>query len=620
MPEQTSPEMSETRLPAGTRLNGIYEIDRTIASGGMGDVYKGHAIHTGDAVAIKILRAEFAENEAALALFRKEASALHKLQHEAIVQYYLCSVDPTLQRPYLAMEFVEGQSLSQLLKRGPLVFEAVQTLACRLALGLGAAHARGIIHRDVAPDNIIIPDSDVGRAKIIDFGIARSTLLGDGTVIGGGFAGKYNYVSPEQLGLFGGDITPRSDIYSLGLTLVEALTGHPFDMSGSQVQIIEKRRKLPDLGGLDMRIRPLLEKMLQPDPANRPDSMMAVANWFGSGKSPQPGSETISASHDIGDAGGRSGLRAGGKLWLVGSMAATVVLVIAAGVVYYLPPRATTQPPSSVPSHAVVPPASHGAEKLSPAPGVSNAGTARPNTTPAAQPVQSGPTAAPTLSPAAVGTPTALASSADTQEVEKIKQFIANYNGGDCFFIRPVSVGAKTARIEGYGASVAPFETLDRAFTKAIGFDADIGLRQVVPAQCPAISFLQQSRSQDANVPRLEIDATDLHSGQSLKGTIDKYGNRHIELLLISDDGSVYNLSHMLKDSADRKIFNLRMQLTDATQAEPQILMVVATTSPLSSLSITQPVGAATLFSAARAEAARTGQTIGVTAKYFKLR
>ncbi len=213
--------LSPTRIPAGTTLNGIYQIDHLIASGGMGEVYKGHAIETGDPVAIKLMLPDLAANEAALALFRKEASALHYLYHEAIVRYYVFTVEPTLQCPYLAMEFVEGESLSDLLQRGPLPFDDTVMLMQRIAGALAAAHQRQIIHRDVSPDNIIIPGGQVGRAKIIDFGIARSTQAGAQTVIGGGFAGKYNYVSPEQLGLFSGDVTGKSDIYSLGLLVVK---------------------------------------------------------------------------------------------------------------------------------------------------------------------------------------------------------------------------------------------------------------------------------------------------------------------------------------------------------------------------------------------------------------
>jgi len=213
---------------------------------------------------------DLAQNDAALALFRKEASALHNLHHPVIVRYYVFAIDPDLRRPYLAMEFVEGQSLSELLRHGPLTLEATGLLMRRVATGLQAAHEHGIIHRDVSPDNIIIPLGDVGRARIIDFGIARSTRPGDGTIIDGGFAGKYNYVSPEQIGLFGGEVSGKSDIYSLGLVLIETLTGQAIDMGGSQAAIVEKRRKLPDLGAIDLRIKPLLARMLQPDPAIGP--------------------------------------------------------------------------------------------------------------------------------------------------------------------------------------------------------------------------------------------------------------------------------------------------------------------------------------------------------------
>ena len=126
-------QTSRSRLSSGTRLNGIYEVDHLIAAGGMGEVYKGHTVQTGDPVAIKVLLPDLAENDAALGLFRREASALHNLQHEAIVRYYVFTIEPGLRRPYLAMEFVEGQSLSELVRREPLTYEAVCALAKRVA-------------------------------------------------------------------------------------------------------------------------------------------------------------------------------------------------------------------------------------------------------------------------------------------------------------------------------------------------------------------------------------------------------------------------------------------------------------------------------------------------------
>ncbi len=149
MTDRPTERQLKSRIPAGTRLNGIYEIDEHLASGGMGEVYRGHAIQTGDPVAIKVIRADLADDESVLALFRKEASALHYLHHSAIVRYYVFSVDPDLMRPYLAMEFVDGPSLSDLIAEKPLTYESVMVLKRRIGGALHAAHERGIVHRDV---------------------------------------------------------------------------------------------------------------------------------------------------------------------------------------------------------------------------------------------------------------------------------------------------------------------------------------------------------------------------------------------------------------------------------------------------------------------------------------
>ena len=263
----------------GTRLNGIYEIEKLIAQGGMGEVYRGFNIQTHDIVAVKMIRPEFMNNPEVFELFRREASILHNLTHEAIVRYFVFSVDPDIQRAYLAMEFVDGPSLTTRLASGPLPLAEVRILQRRIANALEAAHQLGVIHRDVSPDNIILPDGDVRKAKIIDFGIARSLRLGEKTIIGSGFAGKYNYVSPEQLGMGGGEVTFKSDIYSFGLVLAEAARGRPLDMSGSQSDVVEKRRSVPDISGVDRTIRPLIHAMLEPLPNKRPASMAAVAEW-----------------------------------------------------------------------------------------------------------------------------------------------------------------------------------------------------------------------------------------------------------------------------------------------------------------------------------------------------
>lgn len=264
----------------GLQLNGMYEIDRHIATGGMGEVYRGHNIQTDDPVAIKIVLPEFARDETIHSLFVKEAKTLGRLAHDAIVRYHVFSKDPVIDRLYLAMEYADGESLIDHAKMAPLTPEEVRQLLIRLSSGLAAAHDAEIIHRDLSPDNVILPEGDVTKAKIIDFGIAKSNVAGSRTLIGGKFAGKYNFVSPEQLGLFNGDITGRSDIYSLALVGITALLGKPLDMAGSQLDVIEKRQKLPDLSMLDERLQHVFEAMLQPDPKDRPESMQVIAQYL----------------------------------------------------------------------------------------------------------------------------------------------------------------------------------------------------------------------------------------------------------------------------------------------------------------------------------------------------
>jgi Protein kinase domain len=551
-------------VSSGTRLNGIYEIESQIGAGGMGEVYKGKAIQTGDPVAIKMMLGDLVEDESALALFRKEASALHYLQHDAIVRYYVFTVEPVLQRPYLAMEFVDGRSLHDILQDGPLPFEAVRALMERLASGLQAAHDRGIIHRDVSPDNIIIPQGDVRRAKIIDFGIARSTHLGQATVIGSGFAGKYNYVSPEQLGLFGGEVTAKSDIYSLGLVLYEALTARPLDMGGSQVQIVDKRRKVPDLGTIDMRFRPLLERMLRPDPNDRPESMTAVATWplgslqrrFSLGGSTGPSTEPSQA------------LWRDRSKWRYGLAAMLLLGVVGGAVAGYT--RYAARPPAA-PSN----PSFDGGQSPAKPPGANR--------------------------------------------TDKIKQFVEQYDGGECFFVTPLAIGEAAATLEGFGASTRPFEALDSAFRRGQGFEPAIGVRQVTPAQCPAITFLSRVRRERSRAPRLQIDSIRLQNGETLSGTIDGFDNRNIDLVIVSDGGTVQNISHLLRPGLDARIFNIGMRRDALSGSQPQILIAIATPKPFESLRPVGPREAGQFFTAVLAEADRTRQSVSAAARYFKL-
>jgi serine/threonine-protein kinase len=559
-----------------------------IGVGGMGEVYKSHEIQTGTTVAVKMLVPEMAENEAALALFRKEASALHYLMHDAIVRYFVFTVEPVLQRPYLAMEFVDGRSLAEILEEGPLTFEALLRMMRRVASGLNVAHQRGIIHRDVSPDNIIVPQGDFARAKIIDFGIARSSQIGDATVIGSGFAGKHNYVSPEQIGLFGGDVTAKSDIYSFGLVLFQALTGHKLDMGGSQFQLVEKRRQVPDLGAVDARIRPLLDRMLQPDPNDRP-TMAEIESWS-MGAPNRPPSQLIERTKatavehaDLKPA--RPWLRysafAAGALLLIGTSAGAYYKYV------WSIPIAPTSRPLAPLNEVALPP-----KPVPPSPPQTNV----PHDAPAPT------TASPADSP---------------NREDVVRRFIQHYDGGDCFFMTPIAVSATAAAVEGFGDSTAPFELLDKAFKKTQGFEAKIGVRLVTPQQCPAITFLNRLRVDGARTPRISLGSVKLRPGEPLVGNIENFANRLVELLLVSDNGLVQNMSYLLKPGTDALSFAIDIPRSDDAAGTSQLVMAVATPRVLDSLRQPSPTPADQFFLQALAEAQRTAVTINASARLF---
>ncbi|MFN3145138.1 MAG: serine/threonine protein kinase [Paracoccaceae bacterium] len=264
------------KLPPGTLINNNYEITEELNAGGMGEVYRGINIHGGPPVAIKAILQEKAEDSEAGLLFKREAMTLSHLVDETIVRYYNYVHDKDLNRYFLVMEFIDGMPLKDhVAQNGPLSAEEAKILIARLAGGLSKAHAQGVFHRDLSPDNIMLVGGLVAEARIIDFGIAKSSVFTEGTMHGR-FAGKLKYVAPEQLGHFGGIIGPGTDIYGLALLVCAAAIGKALPMGSTMVDAVESRRRIPDLSALAPELRPLLSYMLEPDPADRPPSMEAV--------------------------------------------------------------------------------------------------------------------------------------------------------------------------------------------------------------------------------------------------------------------------------------------------------------------------------------------------------
>src|SRR5215203_7167764 len=251
-----------------TMVDGRYRIIRRLGSGGMADVYCAEDTQLGREVALKLLYRRFAEDEEFVERFRREASSAARLQHPNVVQVFdRGEWDGTY---YSAMEFLEGRNLKQIVRdHGPLEPALAVDIVLQILKAARFAHRRGIVHRDIKPHNVIVDDD--GRAKVTDFGIARagaSDMTETGSIMG-----TAQYLSPEQAQ--GQPVSPRSDLYSIGVMLFELLTGRvPFEAE-SPVTIALKHVSEPPIppAELNPAISPALEavvlRALEKDPARR---------------------------------------------------------------------------------------------------------------------------------------------------------------------------------------------------------------------------------------------------------------------------------------------------------------------------------------------------------------
>ncbi|WP_299959008.1 protein kinase domain-containing protein [uncultured Modestobacter sp.] len=263
-------------------LGGRYELTSLIATGGMGQVWQARDRVLSRDVAVKLLRSEYTGDPTFLARFRAEAQLAAGLVHPNIATLFdYGEVPPAApgeeHLAYLVMELVRGESLSGLLRReGRLPADRTLEVLRQSAAGLGAAHAAGVVHRDVKPGNVLLGAD--GTVKITDFGVAVSgssvPLTQTGQVIG-----TPHYLSPEQAQ--GARATPASDVYALGLIGYECLAGHrPFDADSSvQVALMQIRDTPPPLpGDVPPPVRAFIDATLVKDPAARfPDGAAVIA-------------------------------------------------------------------------------------------------------------------------------------------------------------------------------------------------------------------------------------------------------------------------------------------------------------------------------------------------------
>ncbi len=254
----------------GRRLDGRYLIQSLVGVGGMANVYRGVDEKTGNAIAVKVLKEEFLDNEELVRRFKNESKAISILSHPNIVKVYDVSVTDRLQ--YIVMEYVDGITLKEYLKQrgGALTWKETVHFATQVLGALQHAHAKGIIHRDVKPQNIMLLAD--GSIKMMDFGIARFSRAQSQTVSDKAI-GSVHYISPEQAK---GDRTDaRTDIYSVGVMLYEMLSGRlPFDGDGAVsiaiMQISDKPKPLAQVApNVPEGLRQITEKAMEKDPAKR---------------------------------------------------------------------------------------------------------------------------------------------------------------------------------------------------------------------------------------------------------------------------------------------------------------------------------------------------------------
>jgi eukaryotic-like serine/threonine-protein kinase len=272
----------------GRRLGGRYRMGELLATGGMGEVWAAHDLLLDRPVAVKVLGGALAGDGRAAERLRREARAAGRLEHPSIAR--VLDLGEHDGRPYLVMELLEGESLATRIDRaGPMPPDEAARVVAAVADALEAAHAAGVVHRDVKPGNVFL--TSAGEVKVLDFGIAWCAH--DAALTTGELLGTAAYLAPERV--LGHRATPAADIYALGVVLYELLAGHrPFDADSEvELAMAHVNATPPSLREAAPSAPPFLIaascQAMAKDPSVRPPSAAAFANLV---QPPPPGSAT----------------------------------------------------------------------------------------------------------------------------------------------------------------------------------------------------------------------------------------------------------------------------------------------------------------------------------------
>ena len=285
----SSDSISHGRFSPGTVLDGRYRVIGLIGRGGMGEVYRADDLRLGQPVALKFLPDNVGHDPIRLAQFHNEVRTARQVSHPNICRVH--DIGDVEGHIFLSMELVDGEDLATSLRRiGRFPEDKATDIARQLCAGLAAAHQRGVLHRDLKPANVMLDGA--GKVRLMDFGLAAAGAVDDIR------AGTPAYMAPEQL--LGREVTARSDIYALGLVLYELFTGRRAFTASTMADLVEQQQTGPATppGALVSAIDPGIERAilrcLDPDPARRPASALAVAHAL-------PGGDPLAAALAAGE-------------------------------------------------------------------------------------------------------------------------------------------------------------------------------------------------------------------------------------------------------------------------------------------------------------------------------